>query len=69
MVYDNQTRSELQTDQQYPSLGSQKKDLVINPDKAVDSAHPTGTSIGRTVVGPRSNRQPRTHRLKMPAIY
>jgi hypothetical protein len=36
MVYDNQTRSELQTDQQYPSLGSQKKDLVINPDKSVD---------------------------------
>jgi hypothetical protein len=47
MVYDNQTRSELQTDQQYPSLGSQKKDLVINPDKSVDSAHPTGTSIER----------------------
>ena len=36
MVYDNQTRSELQTDQQYPSLGSQKKDLVVNPDKSVD---------------------------------
>jgi hypothetical protein len=36
MVYDNQTRSELQTDQQYPSLGSQKKGLVINPDKSVD---------------------------------
>jgi hypothetical protein len=36
IVYDNQTRSELQTDQQYPSLGSQKKDLVINPDKSVD---------------------------------
>lgn len=36
MVYDNQTRSELQTDQQFPSLGSQKKTLVINPDKSVD---------------------------------
>jgi hypothetical protein len=36
MVYDNQTRSELQTDQRYPSLGSQKKDLVINFDKSVD---------------------------------
>jgi len=36
MVYDNQTRSELQTDQQYPSLGSQKKSLVINADKSVD---------------------------------
>ena len=36
MVYDNQTRSELQTDQQYPSLGSQKKTLAMNPDKSVD---------------------------------
>jgi hypothetical protein len=36
ILYDNQTRSELQTDQQYPSLGSQRKDLVINPDKSVD---------------------------------
>ena len=32
----NQTRSELQTDQQYPSLGSQKKSLLINPDTSVD---------------------------------
>jgi hypothetical protein len=36
IVYDNQTRSDLQTDQQFPSVGSQKKDLVINPDKSVD---------------------------------
>ncbi|HEV2804276.1 MAG TPA: DUF1254 domain-containing protein [Chthoniobacterales bacterium] len=36
ILYDNQTRSDLQTDQTYPSLGSQKKDLVINPDKSVD---------------------------------
>jgi hypothetical protein len=36
ILYDNQTRSDLQTDQQYPSLGSQKKDLVINPDTSVD---------------------------------
>jgi hypothetical protein len=36
IVYDNQTRSELQTDQQYPSLGSQSKGIVINPDKSVD---------------------------------
>ena len=26
----------LQTDQQYPSIGSQKKDIVINPDTSVD---------------------------------
>jgi hypothetical protein len=36
VVYDNQTRSELQTDQQFPSIGSQKKDLIINPDTSVD---------------------------------
>jgi hypothetical protein len=36
MVYDNQTRSELQTDQQYPSIGSQRKGPVINPDTSVD---------------------------------
>jgi hypothetical protein len=36
MVYDNQTRSELQTDQQYPSLGNQRKGIVLNPDTSVD---------------------------------
>jgi hypothetical protein len=36
ILYDNQTRSELQTDQQYPSLGSQTKGLIINPDTSVD---------------------------------
>ena len=30
VVYDNQTRSMLQTDQQFPSMGSQKKGIVIN---------------------------------------
>ncbi len=35
-VNDPQTRSLLQTDQQYPSLSSQKKDLVVNPDTSVD---------------------------------
>jgi hypothetical protein len=36
VVYDNQTRSMLQTDQQFPSMGSQKKGTVINPDSSVD---------------------------------
>jgi hypothetical protein len=36
VVYDPQTRSLLQTDQTYPSLSSQRKDLSINPDKSVD---------------------------------
>ena len=36
VVYDNQTRSELQTDEQFPSIGSQKKRIVINSDTSVD---------------------------------
>jgi hypothetical protein len=36
VAYDNQTRSMLQTDQQFPSIGSQKEGLVVNPDTSVD---------------------------------
>src|SRR5215469_3388080 len=36
VLYDAQTRSMLQTDQQFPSIGSEKKGVVINPDKSVD---------------------------------
>ncbi len=36
VLYDNQTRSMLQTDQQFPSVGSQKKGVVVNPDSSVD---------------------------------
>ena len=36
VLYDNQTRSELQTDQQFPSISSQKAGLVVNPDQSVD---------------------------------
>ncbi|WP_397398249.1 DUF1254 domain-containing protein [Phenylobacterium sp.] len=36
VVYDNQTRSMLQTDAQFPSIGSQKAGVVTNPDKSVD---------------------------------
>ena len=36
MVYDNQTRSELQTDQQFPTVGSEKEGVVVNPDTSVD---------------------------------
>lgn len=36
VVYDNQTRSMLQTDQQFPSMSSQKKGIVINPDTSAD---------------------------------
>ncbi|HXH66864.1 MAG TPA: DUF1214 domain-containing protein [Candidatus Limnocylindrales bacterium] len=36
VLYDNQTRSMLQTDARLPSIGSQKQGLVINPDTSVD---------------------------------
>lgn len=36
VLYDNQTRSMLQTDAQFPSLGSQSKGVVVNPDTSVD---------------------------------
>ena len=35
-LYDSQSRSMLQTDQQFPSVGSLTKGLVVNPDKSVD---------------------------------
>jgi hypothetical protein len=36
LVYDPQTRAMLQTDQRFPSLSSQKADIVSNPDSSVD---------------------------------
>ena len=36
VVYDNQTRSMLQTDAQFPSIGSQTQGIVINSDTSVD---------------------------------
>ncbi len=36
VVYDNQSRSMLQTDQRYPSIGNDKKGVVANPDGSVD---------------------------------
>jgi hypothetical protein len=35
-VYDNQTRSQLQTDQQFPGISSQRKGVVVNRDMSVD---------------------------------
>jgi hypothetical protein len=35
-LYDNQTRSMLQTDQQFPAVGSLTKGLLINADSSVD---------------------------------
>ena len=36
VLYDNQTRSELQTDQQFPSLNSQRNGVEVNPDTSID---------------------------------
>ena len=36
IVYDPQARSMLQTDQRFPSLSSQREDLIVNPDTSVD---------------------------------
>lgn len=36
IVYDNQTRSMIQTDQRFPSVSSQNKNLMINQDGSVD---------------------------------
>ncbi len=35
-AYDNQTRSMLQTDQQFPAVGSENKGLAVNQDGSVD---------------------------------
>lgn len=36
IVYDSQTRSLLQTDQQFPSVSNQKEGIIINDDNSVD---------------------------------
>jgi hypothetical protein len=36
ILYSNQTRSMTQTDQRFPSVSSQTKGLLINPDGSVD---------------------------------
>ena len=36
ILYDNQTRSMLQTDQKWPAVTSQNKAVLINPDSSVD---------------------------------
>ncbi len=35
-AYDNQTRSMLQTDQQFPAVGSENKGIIVNKDGSVD---------------------------------
>ncbi|WP_369334465.1 DUF1214 domain-containing protein [Planktothrix agardhii] len=40
ILYSNQTRSQIQTDQQFPSVGSQTKGLLVNADGSVDIYFP-----------------------------
>jgi hypothetical protein len=47
LIYDSQTRSMLQTDQQYPSVSSLKKDVIINPDSSVDVWFGPGPPSGK----------------------
>ncbi len=35
-LYDSQSRSMLQTDQQFPTIASETKGIVVNPDSSVD---------------------------------
>ncbi len=36
ILYGNQTRSQIQTDQRFPSVSGQNKSLLVNPDRSVD---------------------------------
>jgi len=46
VVYDNQTRSMLQTDQEYPFVGSTTPGLRINPDGSVDVCFGATAPVG-----------------------
>ena len=55
VLYDTQTRSMLQTDQQFPSISSQKKGVAVNPDTSVDvyfgPTPPPGKESNWVVIG------------------
>jgi len=47
ILYDYQTRSMLQTDQQFPMVTSQNKELLINPDGSVDVYFGPASPVGK----------------------
>jgi hypothetical protein len=47
IVYDNQTRSMIQTDQQYPMVTSQNEGLQVNPDGSVDVYFGPSAPVGK----------------------
>ncbi len=48
IIYDDQARSMVQTDQKFPSVSSQQKDLVVNADGSVDVYFGPKAPSGRT---------------------
>ena len=57
VIYDNQTRSMLQTDEQFPSIGSENKDIVINPIHRWTSGWPDRSGGSRSELGADRARQ------------
>jgi hypothetical protein len=47
LLYDNQTRSMLQTDEPRPSVGSQRKGIIVNPDTSGGSVFRTDGPEGQ----------------------
>jgi hypothetical protein len=47
IVYDNQTRSMVQTDQRFPSVSSQNKNLLVNKDGSVNVYFGTKAPVGK----------------------
>ena len=56
VLYDTQTRSELQTDQQFPSLGSQKAGLAVTPTRRWMSTSARSRPPARRATGCRRCR-------------
>ena len=56
IVYDNQTRSMMQTDQQFPSVSSQNKGLKTNADGSVDVYFGPKAPVGEETTGSRPTR-------------
>jgi len=49
--WSNQTRSMIQTDERFPSVSSQDKDLIVNSDGPVDVYFGPKTPLARRAIG------------------
>jgi hypothetical protein len=62
IVYEDQTRSMLQTDQQFPSVSSQNKELKVNADGSLDVYFgPKSSCRFRKQLGANDSRQRLVH--------